>query len=172
MLDRARAAGHIKGVVGHLIPGGVSQLQYADDTMLLFEPDLLSIAAVKLILLSFEAMSGLKVNFHKCEVVAMGMAPGEGKRVADLLNCHLGTFPITYLGLPISDKNLTIADWEPLCGSVAKSVRPWRGKFMSSGARLTLTNSSLPSLSLFAMGLFLLVDGVHAKLDTPRSKFF
>ena len=43
---------------------------------------------------------------------------------------------------------------------------------MSSGARLILTNSSLSSLSMFGMGLFLLADGVHTKLDTPRSRFF
>jgi hypothetical protein len=41
-----------------------------------------------------------------------------------------------------------------------------------SGARLILTNSSLSSLPMFIMGLFLLVVGVHAKLDTPRSKFY
>lgn len=41
---------------------------------------------------------------------------------------------------------------------------------MSSGARLTLTNSSLSSLPMFNMGMFLLADGVHAKLDTPRSR--
>jgi hypothetical protein len=35
ILDRAKEAGHIQGVVQHLIPGGVSHLQYADDTMVL-----------------------------------------------------------------------------------------------------------------------------------------
>lgn len=43
---------------------------------------------------------------------------------------------------------------------------------MSFGARLILTNSSLSSLPLFTMGMFLLADGLHAKVDTPRSKFF
>lgn len=55
---------------------------------------------------------------------------------------------------------------------IAKRVFPWHGKFMSSGARLILTNLSLSSLTLFTMGLFLLADGIHAKLDTPCSKFF
>src|SRR4051812_47607794 len=98
MLDRAREAGHITGGVPHLIPGGVSQLQYADDTMLMFAPDDKTIASVKLILLCFEMMSGLKINFQKCEVVAMGMANREGQRVANLLNCRLGAFPIQFLG--------------------------------------------------------------------------
>lgn len=60
MLDKARLAGHIKGVVRHLIPRGVAVLQYADDTLLLFEPDIHNIAMVKALLLSFELMSSLK----------------------------------------------------------------------------------------------------------------
>lgn len=43
---------------------------------------------------------------------------------------------------------------------------------MSSAARLILTNSSLSSLPLFTTETFLLADGVHARLDTPRSRFF
>uniref|UniRef100_A0A452Y1Z4 Reverse transcriptase domain-containing protein n=1 Tax=Aegilops tauschii subsp. strangulata TaxID=200361 RepID=A0A452Y1Z4_AEGTS len=36
ILDKARRAGHLSGVVGHLIPGGgVTHLQYADDTMIM-----------------------------------------------------------------------------------------------------------------------------------------
>src|SRR4051794_21555513 len=38
ILDKARVADHIHGVVGHLIPGGgVTHLQYADDTMIMIE---------------------------------------------------------------------------------------------------------------------------------------
>jgi hypothetical protein len=35
MLTKAREKGHIKGVVPHLIPGGVTHLQYADDTIVM-----------------------------------------------------------------------------------------------------------------------------------------
>ena len=172
MLRKAAAAGHIKGLVGHLIPGGVTHLQYVDDTLLMFRPDLQSIASVKAILISFELMSGLKINFHKCELIAMGVEPDEGSRIADLFNCKVGKFPFTYLGLPIDTKRPTIEDWDPLCGKVRGRVCPWRGKFLSKAARLILTNSSLSSLPMFAMGLFLLAEGVHAKFDTPRAKFF
>jgi hypothetical protein len=35
MLDAAARAGHLRGVVPHLIQGGVTHLQYANDTILL-----------------------------------------------------------------------------------------------------------------------------------------
>jgi hypothetical protein len=59
MLSKANDAGHIQGVVPHLIPRGITHLQYADDTMVMIEPTDEGIANLKLILLCFENMSGL-----------------------------------------------------------------------------------------------------------------
>jgi hypothetical protein len=111
MISRASHAGHIQGVVPHLIQGGVTHLQYADDTMILIDPSDEGITNLKLILLPFEDMSGLKNNFNKSEVVVMGRALGEQTRLANLLNCRLAQFPITYLGLSVSNKRLRVSDW-------------------------------------------------------------
>lgn len=50
MFDEAKVVGHLKGVVSHLIPAGLSQLWYTNNNMLLFQPDIHNIATVKLIL--------------------------------------------------------------------------------------------------------------------------
>jgi hypothetical protein len=63
------------------------------------------IANLKLILLSFEMMSGLKINFARSEVIVVGTTHPEQVRIADLLNCKLGKIPISYLGLPVNDKD-------------------------------------------------------------------
>jgi hypothetical protein len=39
MLDNARTAGRIKGLMQHLIEGGITNLQYADDTIIFLEID-------------------------------------------------------------------------------------------------------------------------------------
>ena len=106
LLRKATEAGHIKGVLGHLIPGRISHLQYADDTLLLFQPDLHSVATIKALLISFELMSGLKINFSKSEVIVTGVSEDEALRVSQLLNCSSGSFPFKYLGLPISPDKL------------------------------------------------------------------
>lgn len=68
-------SGHLLEVVGHLIPwGGVTHLQYADDTMIMVEGTDLDIVNLKFLLLYFEAMSGLKINFDKSEVVVLGFS--------------------------------------------------------------------------------------------------
>jgi hypothetical protein len=52
----------------------------------------------------------------------MGVEPTEQGRVAGLLNCQEGAFPFKYLGFPISDKKLSIADLEPLVAVVGKCI--------------------------------------------------
>jgi hypothetical protein len=59
ILSKARVAGHIEGVVPHLIPSGVSHLQYADDTMILLQNIDSGIRNLKFILLCFELLSGM-----------------------------------------------------------------------------------------------------------------
>jgi hypothetical protein len=104
------------------------------------------IANLKFILIAFEILSGLKINFLKSEIIVMGASPAEQTRVANALNCKEGAFPFTYLGFPMADRALTMSDWEGLIGSVGHRVDPWQGRFMSSAARLTLINSCLSSL--------------------------
>ena len=138
----------------------------------MFQPDDLAIANLRFILMCFENMSRLRINFHKSEVLAIGLDDGEHQRIANMLNCKRWSFPFTYLGLPISDRALCARDWGPLTRKVYKRADPWFGKLMSSAARLTLTNACLSSLPLHAMGVCLLSDGVHKTMDGHRSRFF
>ena len=77
ILSKASVAGHIQGVVPHLIPRGLTHLQYADDTMIMIQKSDLAVANLKFLLICFELLSGLKINFHKSEVIVMGCSPAE-----------------------------------------------------------------------------------------------
>jgi hypothetical protein len=100
ILARANEAGHIEGVIPHLISRGLTHLQYADDTIIMIKDDDTQIANLKFLLMCFEDMSNLKINFHKSEVVVMGRSATRQQTVADYLNCKLGEFPFMYLGIP------------------------------------------------------------------------
>jgi hypothetical protein len=63
MFDKARMSGQIKALVPHLIEGGISPLQYADDTMIFLALEEQSILYTKFLLYCFENMSGLRVNY-------------------------------------------------------------------------------------------------------------
>jgi hypothetical protein len=82
ILDRDSASEHIKGVVSHLVPKGVTHLQYADGTILFLELDDMAIANLKFNLICFEILSGLKINFFKSEFIVTGVSPQEKTRVS------------------------------------------------------------------------------------------
>jgi hypothetical protein len=58
LTEHANSDGQIEGVIPHLVDGGLTILQYADDTILFMEHDLEKARNLKLILASFEQLSG------------------------------------------------------------------------------------------------------------------
>ena len=94
LLDKGVEKGHISGVLGDLVPGGISHIQYADDTVIMIDGSDRSILNLKLILYCFEWMSGLKINFHKSEVFGFRAVQQERERMANMLNCSLGSWPM------------------------------------------------------------------------------
>jgi hypothetical protein len=59
LFTRAKEENQFKGIVPYLIPGGLSILQYADDTVVFLDHDPEHARNIKLLLTFFEQMSGL-----------------------------------------------------------------------------------------------------------------
>jgi hypothetical protein len=69
-----------------------------------------SIANTKFLLYCFENMSGLKINYHKSEVIVLGVPSEESARIAKLFNCREGSLPMNYLGVLVSNLKLYAAN--------------------------------------------------------------
>jgi hypothetical protein len=100
----------MEGVVPHLVDGGLSILQYANDTILFMGHDLQKAINLKLILSSFEQLTCLKINFHKSELFYFGEA--QANLYAELFGCGLGSFSLSYLGIPVHHRRLALAEWK------------------------------------------------------------
>jgi hypothetical protein len=77
----------------------VSHSRFADDTLIFCESCPEQIRYVRLILLCFEAVSGLKVNLGKSKLVVVGEVGNVGT-LAEYLGCRVASLPMKYLGLP------------------------------------------------------------------------
>jgi hypothetical protein len=172
IIERAKADGQFEGVVPHLVDGGLSILQYADDTILFMEHDIEKARNLKLILSAFEQLSGLKINFHKSELFCFGEAQDVADTYAELFGCGLGNFPISYLGIPIHYRRLTLAEWNHVEACLQKRLSSWKGKLLSLGGRLVLINSVLTNMVLYMISFFQIPKGVLNRLDYFRSRFF
>jgi hypothetical protein len=131
MLDKAVEKHLIVGVLDSLIDKGISHIQDADDTIIMTDGSDQSITNLKILLYCFEWLSGLKINYHKSEVLLFGYPQVEKERKANMLNCKLGELPIKYLGIPVSDKLLGIGAFQGLPTRMTKRLDPWKGKFMT-----------------------------------------
>ena len=131
-----------------------------------------SIINMKFLLYCFEWMSGLKINYHKSEVLVFGVSEAEQIRMAKMLNCKIGSLSMTYLELPLSDRNVGAKSLEGPLTKMRKKLQPWKGKNLSSRGRLMLTNSSLSSVPIYLMGMYRLYETNHQHMDSIRSKFF
>jgi hypothetical protein len=85
-------------------------LQYADDTIFLIQDDLEQARNLKLLLYIFEAMSGLKINFEKSEVMMILHDDSKIQIYSELFNSQSGTWPIKYLGTPICARRPTVTE--------------------------------------------------------------
>ena len=77
----------------------ISHLLYADDTLLFCGASKDQLKFLSWLLMWFEALSGLRINLNKSEIIPVGSV----ENVQDLafeLGCGIGSLPSSYLGLP------------------------------------------------------------------------
>ena len=111
LIFQAKSNGNIRGVVPHLVDDGLSILQYADDTILFLGHDTLQVSELKLVLSTFEQLSGLKINFPKSELFTYSKAKDCEQQYASIFGCRLVDFPFRYLGIPMNHVKLSNKDW-------------------------------------------------------------
>jgi hypothetical protein len=172
LIARAKEDGQVSGLTPHLVDGGVSILQYADDTIIFMENDLDKALNMKLVLCIFEQLSGLKINFHKSEIFCFGKAKDIEQEYRVLFGCDIGSLPFRYLGIPIHFRKLKNGEWKPVEDRFESKLSSWIGKLLSYGDRLVLINSVLTSLPMFMLSFLEIPKGVRKRLDFFRSRFF
>lgn len=71
-----------------------------DDTLIFCNTNSENLRYLSWVFLWFEAISGLKVNRDKSEVIPVGRIESL-EDVVSMMGCRVGKFPTSYLGLPL-----------------------------------------------------------------------
>ncbi len=150
----------------------IHSLQFADDLLLFFDGTAKSAKVIKFLLDAFSAASGLKINFAKSSIIPVNMETSSATGLADFFGYAAGSFPLTYMGLPISPKALRKADDLPLIEKVDKRLAGWKGSLLSRAGRLVLLNSVLSSVPVFFFSTFRIPVWVSKAIDKIRRGFF
>ena len=69
--------------------------------------------SIRLVLLCFQAFTGLKVNVGKSEIVPVGDV-NNLDALANILHCRVGSLLMKYLGIPLGTSFNTASIWNPV----------------------------------------------------------
>jgi hypothetical protein len=101
----------------------VSHLLFADDTLIFCGALSIQIQHLHCILLCFEAVSGLRINLGKSEIVPIREVE-DVEELAHLLGCRVASLAMKFLGLPLGASYKATAIWN---GVVEKMERQLTG---------------------------------------------
>jgi hypothetical protein len=169
-----KAADHnlICGLVPHAIPGGDISLQYADDTILFLQKDLGMARNLKWLLTLFEQMSGMRINYHKSDLLTINVDDAEANLFAQIFGCKLGEFPFTYLGVPLHFSKLRKEDLQPILDKIIKRIAGWMGKLLSYRGRLVLLQACIASIPMYLLSFLKFPKWAIAAINYQMAHFF
>ena len=142
----------------------ISHLLFVDDTLVFCEESQDQLTYLSWLLMWFESCSGLKVNLEKSELIPMGRV-NDIEDLALELGCKVGGLLSSYLGLPLGAPFKSEVVWDSVEERFRKRLAMWKRQCISKGGRLTLIRSTISSLSVYFMSLFLFPIKVRLRLE-------
>jgi len=127
---------------------------------------------MRAILLLFQSLSYLKVNFSKSYLVGVNVASSWLTEAAMVLNCKVGFIPFVYLGTPIGGNYRRLSFWESLLNRIKSRLSGWSSKHLSFGGRLILLKYVLSSLPVYAVSFFKAPTGIISSIESLFNCFF
>uniref|UniRef100_A0A2N9J2H5 Reverse transcriptase domain-containing protein n=1 Tax=Fagus sylvatica TaxID=28930 RepID=A0A2N9J2H5_FAGSY len=137
MLSRMLKTVESKGLIHGFSVGGntsdglcISHLLYADDTILFCDAKMDQLLYIRMVLTCFEAITGLRVNMAKSEMVSVGEVRNISE-LAEALCCHTSDLPLSYLGMPLGAAHKAVSVWNPILEKMERRLSElggWRTK--------------------------------------------
>ncbi|XP_026399408.1 uncharacterized protein LOC113295273 [Papaver somniferum] len=167
MIKQAQDNGLISGFQ---VAEGSTVVSIADDTQIFLDVDTSHVENLRILLLSFEQLTGLKINFAKSEIFGVGYT-GDIAQFSSILGCYNSVLPTKYLGLPMGDKSGGVAKWEMVIEKFIKYLAGWKKTTLNRAGKIALINSVFASLPVYYMSLFFMPASVAKKLGKIMSNF-
>jgi len=145
---------------------------YADHVIIFARPTQQEARAINRLLEIFGDASGLRTNLVKCSITPIFADDTTLTEVQQILGCQIASFPIKYLGLPLSTKSLPKSGWQPLVESVANKLPTRHGSLMARSGRLIWVKSVMSGVPIYAMLDEKMPAWVLEEIEAICRKFF
>jgi hypothetical protein len=148
----------------------VNHLLFADDTLIFWRAQAEHVRNLRCTFLCFEAVSGLRINLGKSELVPIGEVE-DVESLAHILGCRIGSLLMTYLGMPLGASFKSISIWNGVIEKVERRLASWKKLYSSKGGRVTLIHNTLSSIPSYYLSLFPIPVNVAKKLERLQREF-
>lgn len=85
---------------------------------------------LKVILIGFEAISGLEVNYNKSRLIGYNLNQHFLYATANFLRCRIQVKEFDFLGFRLGDNHQTFSWWEPLLKKLKDRLGSWKSKIL------------------------------------------
>jgi len=172
MMQKAVTLGLIRGLNVGTDEIQLTHLQFADDTLVFCEADEKYVRSIKGIFLSFQAFSGLCVNYKKSGLLVLGKDDAWVQKVEKELGCTRIQLPMNYLGILLGANMRKASSWQSVLDKVQKRLLSWKSSSLSRAGRLIMIKAVLNSLPLYYLSLFMVPKKVANDIIRLQRKFF
>ncbi|XP_024963616.1 uncharacterized protein LOC112503869 [Cynara cardunculus var. scolymus] len=98
----------------------LTHLCFVDDLFVFTKGDVISVEVLKKALFLFQCRSGLAPSLEKIEIYFGNVPCNIKEAILECLPFKLGSFPVRYLGVPLSQARLKLCDYAPLIAKAPK----------------------------------------------------
>ena len=143
---------------------------YADDAAIFVVPNKNDINFLASTLNHFGEVTGLVTNCAKSQVAPIRCANLDLDPILHAFPASRTTFPMKYLGLPLTVTRLKTIHFQPLEDKVATKLIPWIGRHVTMAGRTTLVKAVLTSIVIYFITVLEILMEVLLKIDNIRIK--
>jgi hypothetical protein len=148
----------------------ISHLLFADDTLVFCGANPDHLRFIRVLFLSFEAFSDLKINLAKSVLVPVGDVDNMDE-LADIMGCGVSFLPLKYLGLPLGAPFKAKSIWDDVVGKIERRLVSWKRMYLFKGGRVTLIKSTLSNLPTYFISLFPIPSSVASRIEKLHRDF-
>jgi hypothetical protein len=99
---------------------------------------------------TFSQSTGLKVNHAKSCLLPINISDEKAAIMAEVFGYQVGTYPFTYLGLPMGTTKPRVEDFSPLVSKVERRIYA-TVSWLSMAGRATLVDSAVSTIPIYTL---------------------